>query len=206
MQQVLENPIIESTDTFSDPAVTGWLIKSGSMQSGSLVIEGNGAWGGVGLEAPFAEGQADSMLVIIDEAAQTEIFFKQGTFNTSACQRFGIYLSLTPTTNIWEGLNSRGFNALQASLALAAGTPCALLLAAGQNADFTAIIWDPAHPGHQRMVRERIGQRWAGGTWNLHIGANTGELTVAEATRWNFGTPTPTPTLESTPAELSPTP
>jgi hypothetical protein len=74
MQQVLENPIIESTDTFSDPAVTGWLIKSGSMQSGSLVIEGNGAWGGVDLEAPFAEGQADSILVIINEAAQTEIF------------------------------------------------------------------------------------------------------------------------------------
>jgi hypothetical protein len=43
------------------------------------------------------------------------------------------------------------------------------------------------------MVRERVGPRWAGGTWNLHIGADAEELMVAEITHWSFAPPTPTP-------------
>jgi hypothetical protein len=57
----------------------------------------------------------------------------------------------------------------------------------------TAIFWDPSNPSQQRMVRERVGPRWAGGTWNLHIGADAEELMVAEITHWSFAPPTPTP-------------
>jgi hypothetical protein len=101
VQQVLGNPLSETTDDFTDPAVPGWLIKSGEVRHGKLIIEGNRAWGGVDLEVPYADGQAVSMLVTIDEEAQTEILFQEGGFNTADDNRFGICLSLAPTTNIW---------------------------------------------------------------------------------------------------------
>ena len=170
----LVGPEIIGVDWMDGTRSSDWSFDAGTLRDGELVVYGKN-WNGLMRNIKMPEGQGFLMDFTYTKGSEFEVYIANGTFDTAEYKRFGIYVNNNvPGANLWLGKQPTG-NALVGDLRLVPDHWYTMMMVAGPNGDFMALIWDPADPS--RVVRYReVVSRWANTEWDFAIGANLGEI------------------------------
>lgn len=165
------------TDTFDDPSHNGWNIDFGKVENGVMEIIGNENWFGASRNGEFGELQGIVIDFSYSADSLSEIYVENGGWNTDSYKRFGVYIGSNQVeTNAYVGKADHGGTKLSGNLTLEPGKSFSLLIAILPGGELLEVIWNPSNPSEKYSYREKFDESWAGLSWGLWIGANTGTI------------------------------
>jgi hypothetical protein len=185
----LEGAVVESQDSFDRPGdpPRGWEGDTGEIADGVLRVDGLGNWNGIAKTGQYSTGDAFLFKFKYSPDALLEMYIDSGQWATDSYRRFGIYVERYPTANTWIADNYFTGN-LIGNYRPKPDTWYYVLIAIGPEADFLAVMWEPAEPANAVRYEEHLGDEWADLNWRFAFGADRGSASYDDFTELRFAT------------------
>ena len=135
-------------------------------------------------ERSINEGEAALILFKYEAGADFLLKLDTGEWLTSSYRRWGAKHDAKP--NIWGGANTVDTISFSGDLKSSPDTWYYLLLAAGNQGDLLAQVWERDDPSQKAEMRHFLGADWAGRTWWFGIQGDQGKLTIDSFTHLAF--------------------
>jgi len=145
-------------------------------------IKNSGDWDKIDAYSPFLIQEGEGVVfkfMLAPYSYRPRIFFETKTDNGTVLQ-WGIRPILFQETFVRRDYISLHERVLNGSLRVNQGEWYYLLLTVDKDADFRAVIWNPANPEVRNEIREQLPPEWFAMQWTPEIRIKSGQVNIDE--------------------------
>ncbi len=182
IDQYLSRPHVAAFDPLN--TLDNWNFNpgTGTLQNGVFQLVGSPGWhSSFWPKQQFKEGQGLVVRFQVHRAnARSEFVLVTGDWMTDTFRQFGLYNSVIPRGDLFQGRQDLGGYPVMGSLRLQSMMWYNLLLAIGRGGRFLAVVWDPNNPSLRAFYEVKGGPAWLGRSWVFLPKVNTGETVFVD--------------------------